>query len=182
MPMPLQIVFHDLKPSDALEAAVRKRAEKLESFHGAIQSCRAVVEIAQKHKHQGKLFNVRIELAVPQGVIAVNRHAHEDPFVAIREAFDAARRRLEDHARVTRGDVKQHPQGFDGRVARIFPDEGYGFIETPGGEEVYFATENLVGHAFKDLDVGTEVRFIEDVAGEGLQAKRISVSRHAART
>ncbi|HJU84707.1 MAG TPA: HPF/RaiA family ribosome-associated protein [Holophagaceae bacterium] len=182
MAMPVQVVFHDLGHSDAIEAAVRKRAEKLESFFGAIQSCRVVVEIAQKHKHQGKLYNVRIDLTVPQGILAVNRHAHEDVFVAIREAFDAARRRLEDHARVVRGDVKQHPKGFGGRVARVFPMEGYGFIETPGGEEVYFSAENLVDHSFEELTVGTEVHFIEDVAGEGLQAKRISLPRHTART
>lgn len=179
MTTPVQVVFHELEHSNAIEAAIREKAAKLETFYGAIQSCRVVIEIAQKHKHQGKLFNVRIDLAVPQGQIAVNRHAHEDVFVAIRDAFDAVRRRLEDHARLQRGDIKQHPLTLEGRVARVFQKQGYGFIETPDGKELYFSGDNLVGPAFEELEEGTAVHFIEDVADEGMQAKRISLRKHA---
>lgn len=171
----IQISFHDLPHSKALEQKARERAAKLGEFFGPIQACHVVVESVQKHKHQGKLYNVRIDLSVPKGEIVVNRHAHEDPFVALRDAFDAAKRQLEDHARRLKGAVKRHPEPHHGWVARLFPEGGYGFIETPLGQELYFTPDNLAQGAFEDLEVGTEVQFIQDMGAEGPQAKRVSV-------
>ena len=76
-------------------------------------SCRVVVEIPHKHKHKGDIFHVKIDITVPQGEVVVSKEpgqnqAHEDVYVAIRDAFDAVRRRLEDYARKQRGDVKTH--------------------------------------------------------------------------
>jgi ribosome-associated translation inhibitor RaiA len=56
----------------------------------------------------GKLFNVHITLLVPDGELVVNHDQHEDVYVVLRDAFDAARRQLEDNARRQRGDVKLH--------------------------------------------------------------------------
>lgn len=108
MQLPVQITFHGMAHSAALEEAIRERAGKLERFHPGIISCRAVVEEPARHKHQGKEFVVRLDIKVPGAEIAVNREHSEDPFVAVRDAFDAARRQLEDHARRRRGDVKAH--------------------------------------------------------------------------
>lgn len=108
MQIPLQITIRDMEHSDALEAHIRERADKLDEFFDRIISCRVVVEMPHKHQHQGKQFNVRIDIGVPGSEIVVNRDNHEDVFVALRDAFDAAKRRLEDYSRKTRGDVKKH--------------------------------------------------------------------------
>lgn len=104
----LQITYKGMERSDAIDAAVREKAAKLEQFHPGIVSCRVVIDQPGRHKHQGKAFCVHIDLSVPGGEIAVNRDHDEDIQVAMREAFDAARRKLEDHARKQRGDVKHH--------------------------------------------------------------------------
>jgi ribosomal subunit interface protein len=108
MQLPIQITFRGMANSAALEDAVRERASKLEHFHRHVMSCRAVIETAARHKHQGKEFVVRLDIKVAGGEIAINREHSEDPFIAVRDAFDAARRKLEDHVRRQRGDVKSH--------------------------------------------------------------------------
>jgi cold shock CspA family protein len=96
----------------------------------------------------------------------------------LRDAFDAAKRQLEEVARVKRGDVKVHEVPQHGKVARLLAEEGYGFIATPDGRELYFSRENVVHPSFADLAEGTEVQFIEEMAAEGPQAKRVSVGKH----
>ena len=108
---PIQIVFHEVKHSEALENQIREKVHKLESFHPNLIRCHVSVEQPHRHKHQGKLFNVRIALHVPGSEIVVNRDANEDVYVALRDSFDAARRKLEDHARKIRGEVKHHEGG-----------------------------------------------------------------------
>jgi ribosomal subunit interface protein len=174
MQIPLQISLHGIAPSNALHNAIREKAEKLDRYYDHIMSCRVVLELAARHKRRGKQFSVRVDLKVPGGEIAVTHEYDEDLQVALRDAFDAARRRLEDHARGQRGDVKRHPPEYTGRVARIDAVEGFGFIATDDGREYYFSRDSVVTPPFEHLAVGTPVHFIEEVAGEGLQAKRVS--------
>lgn len=99
MKTPLQITFRDIPHSDALETHIREKAQKLEQIFGDIISCRVVVEQPAKHHQQGKPFNVRIDLGVPGKEIVVDKQQSEDAYVALRDAFDAAKRQLEDYAR-----------------------------------------------------------------------------------
>jgi ribosomal subunit interface protein len=177
MQIPLQISYRGMQSSAAIDAAVREKAAKLEQFHARIMSCRVVIEQPGRHQQQGKQFVVHIDLTVPGGEIAVNRDHHEDVYVALRDAFDAARRKLEDFAREQRGDVKHHEPTQSGTVARIVAEEGYGFIATADGRELYFSRDNVVTPPFEHLTSGTEVHFIEEPAAEGAQAKRVS-ARH----
>jgi ribosomal subunit interface protein len=108
MQTPLQITFHGVQQSDALYNTIREKAEKLGRYYQHIMSCRVVLELAGRHKQHGKQFVVRIDLKVPGGEVAVNREHDEDIQVALRDAFDAARRQLEDYSREQRGDVKRH--------------------------------------------------------------------------
>ncbi|HYL25321.1 MAG TPA: HPF/RaiA family ribosome-associated protein [Burkholderiales bacterium] len=108
MQLPLQITFRNLAHSDTLEQLIRERAGKLQHFHPHLVSCRVAVELAGRHQQQGKQFVVRVDLKVPGAEIAVDRQHDEDPRVAVRDAFDAARRKLEDELRLLRGDVKRH--------------------------------------------------------------------------
>jgi ribosomal subunit interface protein len=113
MQTPLNISFRNMDPSAAIEARVREKAEKLERLYDRIISCEVVVEAPHRNHQKGKLYDVRINLSVPGDDINVGRtgpqnHAHEDVYVAIRDAFAAASRQLEDHVRKMRGDVKTH--------------------------------------------------------------------------
>ncbi len=113
MQIPVQITFRDMEPSAAIEERVRERAAKLERHFDRITSCRVLIEEPHLHQHKGKLFHVRIDITVPGGELVANRspgdnHAHEDVYVAIRDAFNAIERQLEDHAQKKKGRVKNH--------------------------------------------------------------------------
>ena len=108
MQRPLQITFRDTEASEALETHIRDKVSRLEEFYPNLTGCHVTVEMPARHKQQGKLFNVRIDLHAPGGEIVVNRDLHEDVYVALRDAFDAARRQLEDYGRRQRGDIKHH--------------------------------------------------------------------------
>lgn len=179
MVIPLEVTFKNLSHSNAIEAEVRERAEKLDRFHPHIISCRVVIE-AQRGRTSaaGQVYHVRVELSVPNAVLAVHeekqqRRFHEDIYVAVREAFDAARRELEDVARRQRWYVKSHEEQPRGRVTKLFPDRGYGFLETPDGLEVYFHKNSVLHHGFGKLAVGTEVRFVEEQGEQGPQASTV---------
>lgn len=99
MNIPLQVTFRGLPHSQALETHIREKAEKLEQFFDRLIGGRVVVEQSARHSQQGKPFNIRIDLSVPGKEIVVDRQENEDAYVALRDAFDAARRQLEDYAR-----------------------------------------------------------------------------------
>ena len=107
MQIPLEIVFHNVDRSPAVEAAVRERVEKLERFADDLTSCRVTVETTHKSHRQGNLYTIPVELRFPGGEAVANRassanHAHEDVYVALRDAFNAARRQLQALARSPR--------------------------------------------------------------------------------
>lgn len=161
---PLQIAFRNIDPSAAIEARVRTAVRKLARFHGRITSCRVVVSAPEKHHHRERLFIVRINLAVPGGTIWINRGsqlnlAHTDVYVAIRDGLNAAVRRLEDFVRRHESRVKHHEAEPHGVVSLMNRDEGYGFIATQVGDEVYFHRTSVVDDAFKRLRKGAKVRF-----------------------
>lgn len=180
MQLPLQITFRHMDHSPALEERIRQRAEELDQFFDRITSCRVVAECRHPRHQQGKLFEVRIDLTVPGAEIVVGRdrgvnHAHEDAHVAVRDAFDAARRQLEDHARDSRGEVKRHDVPDHGRVVRLLPDRDCGFILSAAGDQIYFHRNSVAGGAFDKLEIGAEVRFVAQYAesAEGPQASTV---------
>ncbi len=181
MQLPLQITFRNMESSPSIEASVRERLARLERVYDSIISCRVVVETPHRHHHQGKLVHLRIDLKVPHGELVVNREpaenqAHEDAYVAVRDAFDAMHRQLEDFVRRQRSDVKVHEEAPVGRVASLFPNDGYGFITTADGREVYFHENSVLDKAFSRLRVGSGVRFVEEMGEKGPQASSVYVS------
>jgi ribosome-associated translation inhibitor RaiA len=137
MEIPLQVTFRNMPPSEAVEKNIREKTAKLESFYDRLTSCRVIIEAPHRHHHKGKAYEVRIDLTVPGGEIVINhaptrlsalksseatgseqevtethepsKHAaHADVYVAIRDAFNAAGRRLQDYARRQSGAVKTH--------------------------------------------------------------------------
>jgi ribosome-associated translation inhibitor RaiA len=121
---PVQISFRNMSVSPDLEQEIRSRASWLESFHPAIVGCRVLLEIPHRHRRRGRPLHVRIELSLPGEDVVVNHEPapdttgsasrksderegdHKNAHLVIHEAFDVARRRLEDVVRRRRGDVK----------------------------------------------------------------------------
>lgn len=111
MSIPTTITFHGTDSSQALEAHIRDRVQRLERFAGDIVACRVVVERAEGRGHHGNRFNVHAHLTMrgrelDAGHTATADNRHEDPYVAVADTFDALRRRVEDYVRRRRGDVK----------------------------------------------------------------------------
>jgi len=184
MQLPLQISFRHMDHSDEIGKLVREKAAKLEMYADQVMGCRVVVEPAGKHHRHGNLYEVRIDLTVPGEEIAVTREPsehteHRDIHVALRDAFDSARRKLEDYVRRKRGFVKALETAPHARVTKLFPDEGYGFLETPDNREIYFHRDSVLHEDFGRLKIGTEVTFVEEEGRKGPQASTVTpVGRH----
>lgn len=172
--LPVQVTIRDMPNSSVLEEHIRKKAMKLNQFYHRINSVRIVIQISQKHKHQGKLYSVHIDLTVPGKELVVNRKVDEDIYIAIRDAFGALIRQLESYARKRRGDVKIHELTNQGYVKKILYDEGYGFIQGNDGTEYYFGMTNVSSPSFLKLQAGDVVQFISETATDGFQAHRIT--------
>lgn len=179
MQVPLQIIFEHTNHSDALEAAVRKEAQKLERFYDRITSTRVVITRPQHRHHKGDTYCVRIHIAVPGGKhIDITRDPaitgrHEDAHVTIRDAFDAAGRQLQDQVRRLDRAVKAHETPPHGVIASLVPERDHGFIAASDGREIYFHRNSVAGSKFDDLEVGQEVRFSEGMGEKGPQATSV---------
>ncbi len=180
MILPLQITFRHMDPSPALEARIRELASRFDKFSAHIMRCHVIVEPFSHRAHQGSLYDFHIDITLPDEEIAIRRarpadHAHEDPYVALRDTFRAARRKLEDYERKRRGDVKSHIGPAHGRIRELDAERGCGRIESDDGRLIYFHHNSLVGASFKDLATGTEVRFAEEAGDLGPQASTVHV-------
>ena len=206
--IPLQITFKNMTPSEAVEGHVRAAAEKLEEFCDHIMGCRVHIEVPHKHRHQGNAYHVRIDVTVPGEEFVIKRapklltdsptrfpqalddvalertrelskHAvHDDFQLSIRDAFDAARRKLQDYVRRRRGSVKLHEGPAHARVSKLFPEEGFGFVETADGREIYFHRNSVLESGFASLDIGSEVHFAEEAGDKGPQASTVRLVTH----
>ena len=170
-----QITLRDVPHSEAAERKIIEKISKLETYYNRIMSCRVAVEAPQRRRHQGKLFKVRIDISVPGKELVINKIEHEDLYVAIRDAFNAAGRKVEEFSRKQRGDVKIHEETPRGRVVRILADDGYGFIESTDGREIYFHRNSVIDTDFEKLREGFEVAFLEEQGKKGPQAVRVSL-------
>ena len=180
MKLPLQIVFRNIEPSEFIEAKVRERAGKLEQFCKEIMSCRVVVEAHHKHHQKGNLYHVRVDVKVPDAELIASRdpakhQAHQDVYVAIRDAFDAVTRQLEDRGHRRRGQVKAHEVPPHGCIIALMPHEDYGTIETSDGRHVYFHRNSVIDADFNHLNVGDAVHFAEEMGEHGWQASTVHV-------
>lgn len=164
MQEPLQIAFHNMAPSDMIEQLVRERMARLEKFTDKIISSRVVIKAPHKQR-LGSTLAISIDVGLPGRDVHVNHEGriHEtraDAHRVIREAFDIAERQVEEYERINRREVKHHENlPSYGRILRIFPDQDYGFVETPDGEDLYFHRSVVEDGAFDELTVGSEVLY-----------------------
>ena len=180
MQRPLKITSRDFPLNAAFEAEIREKANALENYYERISGCEVTVQApAVKHHRKGGPFVVRIRLTVPGKELEVDHQAQEELSQAIREAFDAARRRLEDYVRELRGAVKKHEAVAVGRVIRLEPELDYGFLETSDSREIYFHRNSVLDAGFDKLEIGAEVRFAEEEGERGPQASSVIAMKTA---
>lgn len=201
MNIPLQVTFRNMKHSEAVDAYIREEVAKLEEFFDQIIGCHVVVEIPHQHHDRGNPFHIRINLEVPGSDLVVNQqpnlHGHgvdvgaerlfkelelegrlKDAYVALSDAFKTARRQLQDYVRRHRDEVKIHQETPEARVVRLFNKEGYGFLQTLDGREIYFHRHSVLNDGFDQLDIGTMVLYAEEHGEMGPQASTVKLAGH----
>jgi len=187
MQEPLQITFHNLDHSDALEARVRDRAARMERYYDGVIGCRVSIEGPHKQPHKSTLA-ISITVHVPGRDLVASREgrlheadARQEASGIVNEAFDAIDRQLEEFSQKQRRDVKTHDGPLYARVVRLYPQQDYGFIETPEGVDLYFHRVVVRDDKFDQLEVGSEVYY--DAADEegavGPQASSIQIVKGA---
>ena len=199
MNWPLQITYRNVTPSVAIEEWIRDEAEKLDAFYNQILKCRVAIELPHRHHRKGSPYHLRIDLAVPGGEIVVKRepsltHRVRKPTEAqvpkqleveaphgilrraIRGVFKAAGRRLRDYARRQTGDNRIHEPLPTARVAKILRREGYGFLTSADGRQIYFHKSSVLDDAFERLAVGTIVNFADEPGDNGPQATIVRIA------
>jgi cold shock CspA family protein len=200
MNWPLQITYRNVTPSGVIEEWIRDEADKLDIFYNQILRCRVAIELPHRHHRKGSPYHLRIDLAVPGGEIVVKREPsltsrvrtlgeaktrkrleldapHKMLRRAIKDAFKAAGRRLQDYGRRQRGAVKIHEPLPVAHVSRIFPLDGYGFLTSADGREIYFHKHSVLNDAFDRLTIGTAVSFVEEPGENGPQATTVRIGR-----
>jgi cold shock CspA family protein/ribosome-associated translation inhibitor RaiA len=176
MQIPAEISFEHLEHSNAIEGRVRAELAKLEQFYDRITSARVVVSRPQRRHRHGDAYEVRIQLSIPGAAdIIISRQpgnvdAHGDVYVAIRDAFSAAQRQLQDVGRVRQSQVKAHDEPPHGVIVRLDVGNDHGFISTSDGREIYFHRNSVTDNRFEELEVGDVVRFAEDRGDKGPHA------------
>ncbi|MEM7021695.1 MAG: HPF/RaiA family ribosome-associated protein [Pseudomonadota bacterium] len=183
MQVPLKISFHNMDSSESIEARVRERVDRLERFSQEIISCRVAMEAPHKQPHRSTV-GITIDINVPGKTIVVKREfrhheSRDDAYKVIGVAFDVAERQIEHHRELARREVKTHDDAVYARVVRLYPEQGYGFIETPGRNNVYFHRVVVEESDFDQFEVGSEVRYtLADEEGPmGPQASKVRLVR-----
>lgn len=184
MKLPLQITYRDMESSAAIDDHIRRRAEKLNQFCDRIMSCRIAIDAPTQSnssggQHGGRRFHVRIDVKAP-GVELVSSHTPPDVlksdfYAVIDAAFADMERQIEDYARRSRWEVKRHRGTPHARVAKIFRERGYGFLEARDGREIYFHKNSVLRDKWDQLELGTEVRFAEEDGDKGPQASTVDI-------
>ena len=175
-----EVVFHNLDPSEFLERIIREKAAKLTRFFADIIHCRVTIEAPHHHQHQGRLYRAGITLKVPGQHIVVSKSSsnnpqHEDAYVAIRDAFESAKHQLRRYHQKIKRSLKHHESMPHGYIAKTFPQQGFGFIESNDGREIYFDQNSVVNGDFGKLEPGHQVRYTVEVGEDGPQASTLHV-------
>lgn len=126
MKLPLQVTFRDMAPLPSLDGEIRRQAAKLERFVPELISCHVVVQASANRHRQGHIYAVKVDVHLPGEEVFTGEHqADEEIAVAVRGAFDAMTRRLQDYARRRRGQVKHHsPKAEEQIDSRDLEGEG----------------------------------------------------------
>ncbi len=200
MQLPLQVTFRNMEASPIVQDWIAEQATRLESLYQPIMRCRVAVDAPHRHHKKGAQYHVRIDLTLPGGEIVIKRQPslkgralekgrgeitkdlevgvpHKNLRQAIDDAFRAAGRRVQDYARRQAGRIKAHEPAPVARVSRLLAAQGYGFLATLDGREIYFHRDSVLNRGFNRLKVGTTVTFAEEPGEKGPQASTVRIVR-----
>jgi ribosome-associated translation inhibitor RaiA len=161
MRIPMQITFHGLPHSQDIESKITEAAEKLDRIFGEIMSCRVVVDLDNRRHKRGNLYRIHIDVSVPGTELYVgrepgDRNAHKDAFVAIRDAFNAMERQLQEYGEARRGEAKKGVAAPHGRISELLTDQGSGSTEPSDARSMDFRKNGVVNQGFDQLAQGSE--------------------------
>ncbi len=182
METPVQIDFQGAKPNEHIRQSVVGNISRLEKRFGRITACRVVVTVPAAHHRTGGQFAVAVHLSLPNGrEVNIDRTASADerfadPDFAVNDAFRRARRRLQDHVRRMRGEIKVHEAPPLATVSSVDRAGGFGFLQTSDGREIYFHRNSVLAEGFDKLEAGTRVAFAEEQGEKGPQASTVRIT------
>lgn len=184
MKVPLEVTYRDVDKTVALETLVNEKMAKLERLCDYIGSCQIAIEKINDRPKAGSPYRVRIDITVPPGhEIVADSHPNEgtqyvEVDTVIRDAFSMAERQLKELTRRQRENDKSRTheaQDSTALVAKLFPEEGYGFLKTLDGQDIYFHRNSVLHDDFDRLEIGTGVRFFAHEGDEGPQASTVQI-------
>jgi ribosome-associated translation inhibitor RaiA len=168
MQEPLEIAFHGIESTPALEADIRARVDKLTKLYDRITHCRVSVEALHKQHRTGNVYEVHVDMLVPGAELVVSRepnkakerYANPDVHTALRDAFKAAERQLIEYKRQLGGEVKTQAPLLQAQVAELHPEEDYGYLLTNTGALLYFHRNSLMsGLTLEGLSRGDTLHY-----------------------
>ena len=104
MDTPVEVHFHGIEKSEAIEQRVREKVGKLARHFSRMTSCRVVLDAPHRNPQKPKVFLIKIEIGVPSRrpiVVSHERegsHASDELLLALRDAFEAALRKVDGMA------------------------------------------------------------------------------------
>lgn len=182
MRVPLEVSYHGLSRTPALDELIEDHVTKLEMVCDHLMSCRIGIRQEQKRRNTANPYRIRIEMRVPPNHNIVVNHetglkeAADDLTTGMKNAFKIAQRRLKNLVEKQLGVTKKHPeQETTALVRKIFREEGYGFLQSIDGDEIYFHRNSVINDDFDQLEVGTGVHYLAELGEDGLQASTVQV-------
>lgn len=181
MQTPPEIKFHDIDRSEWVENYIVERVQRLDRFADGITSCHVTLSQEAAKHNKGNRYSLMVEVRLPPNhdIAAkkqkIVREMHTQLPALINLAFGAIETQLKRTAQLRRADVKRHDGEPRGLVAKLSPEEGYGFIRSFDNRDVYFHRNSVLHGDFERLTIGTEVRFSPEEGEKGLQASSVQV-------
>jgi cold shock CspA family protein len=175
-----QIDFQGMEASSSFRDQIVRHIDRLEERFGRMTWCRVAVKAPSGRHHTGGLYEVHIYLSLPDDrEVAVEHTPQLDERFqrfefALNDAFSRAERQLQDEVGRMRGKMKRHAPAPVGVVKQLMRDDGYGFLESDDGREIYFHRNSVSEPGFDDLQLGRRVNFTEEEGEKGPQASRVT--------
>jgi cold shock CspA family protein/ribosome-associated translation inhibitor RaiA len=175
-----RIEFQGMEASPEFRDRILKDIARLEDRYGRLTSCRVVVKAPGGHHRTGGQYEINIHLSLPdEREVAVEHTPHQDERFqdfefALNDAFNRAKRQLQDQVRRMRGETKHHEAPLTAVVRKLVPESDCGFLESADGREVYFHRHSVQQPGFDKLEIGMRVTFVEEEGDKGPQASRVT--------
>lgn len=169
--MELHIEGQHTQVEPAMQAWITQRLEALNEPYQDILHARVTLVKHERH-HKGS-DEARVFLTLSGTTVRATRMADtlDD---ALYETLDVITRELREFRTLRQHTVKTPGPRPRGRIARLFPEGGYGFVETESHREVYFHANAVHDVPFEALQVGMLVDLDIEAGHAGPQATRVT--------